>query len=272
MNNRLLNHLKTLSIFMLAWLFGEGVLTAQDKERNYPLGPDSQRQEGVPIGKIVEHQLLECKTWPGAIRRFYVYVPAQYRDEIPAALMVFQDGHAYVDEKGQLRVPIVLDNLIHGGQMPVTIGVFVDPGHKKEKLPDIPGWSPAAENRSLEYDTLSNDYANFLVDEILPLVQRDYNLSDDPKKRAICGLSSGGICAFTAAWQRPEVFGKVISHIGSFTNIRHGDTYPGIIRKTEPKPIRVYLQDGQRDLNNEHGNWWLANRIDRSTDFARAGR
>ena len=231
----------------------------QEKPRRYKQGPDSQRREGVPEGTITKHQWLESKIFPGTKRRYYVYVPKQYDESKPAALMVFQDGHAYLSESGDYRVPIILDNLIQRNELPVTIGVFIDPGHKKEALPEKPGWQPEAENRSLEYDTLSDDYAKFLLDEILPEVEKDYNITDDPNGRAICGASSGGICAFTAAWQRPDKFGKVISHIGSFVNIRHGDTYPGIIRKTDKKPIRVYLQDGAHDLDNEHGNWPLAN-------------
>ncbi len=231
----------------------------KNEGRRYQQGPDSQRQAGVPIGKVTEHQLLNCKTFPGTIRRYYVYVPKQYDASKPASLMVFQDGHAYASETGEYRVPIVFDNLIHRDEMPVTIAVFVDPGHKKDKLPEKPGWRPSPENRSFEYDTLSDDYSKLLLEEILPLVQKDFNISEDPNQRAICGASSGGICAFTAAWERPDQFSKVLSHIGSFTNIRHGDTYPGIIRKTEKKNIRVYLQDGSNDLDNQHGNWPLGN-------------
>jgi enterochelin esterase family protein len=232
---------------------------AQQSSRRYKQGPDSQRQEGVPQGVVTEHQWLDSKIFPGTKRRYYVYVPAQYDQTKPAALMVFQDGHAYVNETGEYRAPVVFDNLIHRGELPVTIGVFVDPGHRKEQLPEKPGWKPQPENRSVEYDTLSDDYAKFLLEEILPEVEKEYNITQAPEGRAICGASSGGICAFTVAWQRPDQFGKVLSHIGSFTNIRHGDTYPGIIRKTEKKPIRVYLQDGENDLDNEHGNWPLAN-------------
>lgn len=234
-------------------------LLGQQEGRRYKQGSDSQRQEGVPQGVVTEYQWLESNVFPGTKRRYYVYVPAQYEPEKEAALMVFQDGHAYVSETGEYRAPVVMDNLIHRGEMPVTIGVFVDPGHRKDELPEKPGWRPSPENRSVEYDTLSDDYVTFLLDEILPAATKDLNITKDPAGRAICGASSGGICAFTAAWERPDQFGKVISHIGSFTNIRHGDTYPGIIRKTEPKPIRVYLQDGSNDLDNEHGNWPLAN-------------
>lgn len=225
----------------------------------YSLGPDSMVRKNVPQGVIVEREWLESKVFPGTKRRYSIYIPKQYNASKPAALMVFQDGHAYADRQGQYRAPVVMDNLIHSQQMPVTIGVFVDPGHKKDALPDQRGWEPQPENRSVEYDTLSDDYVRFLLEEILPEVRAEYNITDDAAGWAICGASSGGICAFTAAWERPDIFSKVISHIGSFVNIRHGDTYPGIIRKTEPKPIRVYLQDGSNDLDNEHGNWPLGN-------------
>ncbi|MCA9210057.1 MAG: esterase family protein, partial [Planctomycetales bacterium] len=179
-----------------------------------------------------------------------------YDGSQPAAVMVFQDGHAYVKEDGEFRVPIVFDNLIHRGQMPVTIGIFINPGHNAEQLPENP-WR--GNNRSFEYDTLSDQYARFLLDEMLPEVGKKNRLTDDPQQRAICGISSGGICAFTVAWQRPDAFRKVLSHVGSFTNIRGGHVYPALIRKTERKPLRVFLQDGENDLDNQHGNWWLSN-------------
>lgn len=228
----------------------------------YEYGPDSSRQEGVPQGTVTTHQWLDSKVFPGTLRRYYVYVPAQYDGSTPAALMVFQDGHAYVSEGGDFRAPIVLDNLIHEGSMPVTIGLFVDPGHKKDQLPPEPGWRPEPENRSFEYDSLSPAYAEFLLTELIPELRKTYKITDDPEGHAICGLSSGGICAFTAAWERPDAFRKVMSHIGSFTNIRGGHVYPALIRKPpggEDKPLRVFLQDGSNDLDNVHGNWWLGN-------------
>ena len=228
-------------------------------ELRYPYGPDSFRQDGVPRGATTEHVWKDSKVFPGAIRRYWVYVPAQYDAAKPAALMVFQDGHTYLNVDGDFRTPNVFDNLIHKGDMPITIGVFVDPGHKKSELPPAPGWQPHAENRSFEYDTLSGDYAEFLVSEILPAVRAEHPFTDDPEGHAVCGLSSGGICAFTAAWQRPDAFRKVLSHVGSFTNIRGGDAYPSMIRKHDKRPIRVFLQDGNNDLDNEHGNWPLAN-------------
>jgi len=228
-------------------------------EVRYDLGADSKPQEGVPKGTISEHEWTSTKAFPGTTRRYSVYVPKQYNGSKPAALMVFQDGHAYQSSNGDFRVPVVFDNLIHAGDMPVTIGVFIDPGHKGE-LPKKRGWRPRPSNRSIEYDTLSPTYSDMLINEILPQVEKNYRLSKDPELRAICGISSGGICAFTVAWERPDQFRKVLSHVGSFTNIRGGHDYPAIIRKhPEVKPIRVFLQDGSNDLDNQHGNWPLAN-------------
>jgi enterochelin esterase family protein len=221
----------------------------------YQPGPEAERQPGVPQGKVTKHT-WKSNVFDGTIREYYVYVPAQYDGKTPAAVMVFQDGHTYVGEKGDFRVPIVFDNLIHKKEMPVTIGIFINPGHKGDQLPENP-WRSS--NRSFEYDTLSDQYARFLLEEMLPEVGREYRLTDDPNQRAICGISSGGICAFTVAWQRPDQFRKVLSHVGSFTNIRGGHVYPSLIRKTDPKPIRVFLQDGKNDLDNAHGNWWLSN-------------
>ena len=229
------------------------------KPAKYDLGKDSQVQDGVPKGKVTEGVWTSTTALPGTIRQYWVYVPAQYDGTTPCAVMVFQDGHAYVNETGEFRATVVMDNLIHKGDMPVTVGIFIDPGHKKEKLPEKAGWNPQPENRSVEYDTLSGAYAKFLIDEILPAVSKDLRLSSDPNQRAICGISSGGICAWTVAWERPDAFRKVLSHVGSFTNIRGGHNYHALIRKTEKKPIRVFLQDGDKDLDNAHGNWWLAN-------------
>jgi enterochelin esterase family protein len=223
---------------------------------DYKLGPDSQEQPDVPKGKVTKHTWTS-KVFPGTVRDWWLYVPAQYDGKQPACVMVFQDGGSYVNttDKGQFRVPVVFDNLIHKKEMPVTIGVFLNPG----TFPPAEAGGRARSNRSFEYDTLSDQYARFLEQEILPEVAKSYNLRKDAAGRAICGISSGGICAFTVAWQRPDLFSKVLSHVGSFTNIRGGDVYPGKIRKTAPKPIRVFLQDGSGDLDNEHGNWPLAN-------------
>jgi enterochelin esterase-like enzyme len=229
-------------------------IAARDREL-YKLGPDSQRQEGVPQGTVTPHKWEISKVFPGTVRDYWVYVPKQYDAAKPACVMVFQDGKSYADEKGDYRVPIVLDNLIHKREMPVTIGVFINPG----VIPSARSSGEPRSNRSFEYDSLSDLYARFLLEEILPEVGKSYKLTDDPNGRAIGGISSGGICSWTVAWQRPDAFRKVLSHVGSFTNIRGGHVYPALIRKTERKPIRVFLQDGSNDLDNEHGNWPLAN-------------
>jgi enterochelin esterase family protein len=218
---------------------------------DYRLGPDSEEHAGVPKGEVTKYRWTSA-LYPGPARDYWVYVPAQYDQKHPACVMVFQDGHSYVEPKGSFRAPIVFDNLIHKKEMPVTIGIFINPGSNTAKEP---------RERSYEYDTLSDQYARFLEKEILPEVEKQYNLRHDPVGRAICGISSGGISAFTVAWERPDLFSKVLSHVGSFTNIRGGDVYPGKIRKTRNarKPIRVFLQDGSGDLNNQAGNWPLAN-------------
>jgi enterochelin esterase-like enzyme len=223
---------------------------------DYAYGPDSSPQGGVPKGKVTQFKWDKSKVFEGTDRDCWLYVPAQYDGTTPACVMVFQDGGSYVSEKGQFRVPVVFDNLIHKKEMPVTVGVFINPGVFPNQV-DKAG--KARSNRSFEYDTPSNQYVQFLEKEILPEVSKTVKLRTDAAGRAICGISSGGICAFTAAWERPDLFSKVLSHVGSFTNIRGGDVYPGLIRKTERKPIRVFLQDGSGDLDNLHGSWPLAN-------------
>jgi enterochelin esterase family protein len=221
----------------------------------YQHGPDSMEQDGVPRGKVVPMPVWKSKVFAGTERDWWLYVPAQYDANSPACVMVFQDGQSYVNVKGDFRVPTVFDNLIHQKKMPVTIGIFLKPG----EFPSSRQGGRPRSNRSFEYDTLSDQYATFLEKEILPEVAKTYNLRKDAAGRGIGGISSGGICAFTVAWRRPDLFSKVLSHVGSFTNIRGGDVYPGLIRKTKKKPIRVFLQAGKKDLDNEHGNWPLAN-------------
>src|SRR5437773_3728932 len=235
-----------------------GVRSAAFAADAYILGPDSMPQEGVPRGEVIKMPPWTRSTvFPGTHRDWWLYVPKQYDSSKPACVMVFQDGGGYVNinTNGSWRVPTVFDNLIAKKEMPVTIGVFINPG----EVPSAePGPKPRS-NRSFEYDSLGDQYARFLLEEILPEVGKQYNLTKDPEGRAIAGISSGGICAWTVAWERPNEFRKVLSAVGSFTNIRGGHNYPAMIRKTEKKPIRVFLQDGANDLDNLHGNWPLAN-------------
>ena len=217
----------------------------------YVLGVDSLPQEGVPTGTVTKHTWDASRVYPDATHEYWVYVPAQYTDAEPACVMVFQDGELYVSREGSVRAPTVFDNLIHKGEMPVTIGIFINPGEKEY----------AYDQRRIQYVPLDDTYARFLLEEILPEIGKDYNLVGEAEGRAICGMSDGGLCAFTVAWERPDAFSKVISHVGSYTRLRGGSEYPYLIRRTRgnPKPIRVFLQDGMNDLNLEEGSWALAN-------------
>lgn len=221
----------------------------------YALGPDSQPQD-VPHGVVTKHAIVSGRAYPGVHHDYWVYVPAQYDGKTPAAVMVFQDGGGFADANGAFRVPVVFDNLIAKKEMPVTIAIMINPGvlpavDPQTQLPRI--------ERSFEYDSPTDRYARLLIEEVLPKVAEQYKLTDDPSLRAICGNSSGGIAAFTAAWQRPDYFRRVLSNIGSFTDLRGGDRFPALVRKTEPKPIRVFLQSGTNDLNVYAGSWWIAN-------------
>lgn len=221
--------------------------------------PDHQENPNVPHGTVTKMPPWESKIFAGTVRDWSVYVPAQFKPDGSAALMVFQDGHDYVNLKGNWRVPTVFDNLIAKGEMPPTIAIFINPGNDATKPMPQSAWKVS--NRSTEYDSLGDRYARFLIEEILPAVREKWPFSDDPEKHAISGASSGGICSFTVAWERPDQFRKVLSTIGSFTNIRGGNAYPYLIRKTERKPLRVFLQDGANDIDNEFGNWPLANKM-----------
>jgi sugar lactone lactonase YvrE/enterochelin esterase-like enzyme len=222
---------------------------------DYVPGPDSKPQEGVPKGEVTKYTFEGSKIFPGTTRDYWVYVPRQYQPEKPACLYVNQDGI-------QNQAPVVFDNLIHKGEMPVTIGVFIMHGRVKS------GTTNALDrfNRSHEYDGLGDNYARFLIEEILPEVEkktatdgRSIRFSKAGNDRAIGGSSSGAICAFTAAWERPDSFQRVFSTIGTYVDQRGGNDYPSMIRKTEAKPLRVFLQDGSNDANGVGGNWFLAN-------------
>ena len=219
---------------------------------------DSEVQPGVPKGKLEKFTWDKSKVFPGTNREVTVYVPAQYDGTKSAAVFVCQDGVLY-------KAPTVFDNLIARKEMPATIGIFIQPGDftlkPGEKLRKRADGRPAPRaNRSKEYDTLSDDYARFLLEEILPEVGKKYNLTKDPEGRCIAGSSSGGICAFTVCWQRPEEFHKCFTTVGSFTNIRGGDKYPELVRNAPKKPIRIFQQDGANDIVNQFGSWPEANR------------
>ncbi|HEY2414585.1 MAG TPA: alpha/beta hydrolase-fold protein [Pirellulaceae bacterium] len=240
-----------------------GVPSAQPAENrqsiaNWQPHPDAVPRDDVPHGAVEQMPPWKSQIFANTTRDWSIYVPAQYKKDQPAALMVFQDGRGYADVKGRWRVPVVFDNLIARGDMPPTIAVFINPGHDPSKGdPKRPG---TGSNRGFEYDSLGDRYARFLLEEIIPEVEKKYTISKDPDMHAICGASSGGICAFTAAWERPDAFRKVLSTVGSFVNLRGGNVYPSLIRKTEPKPIRVWMADTSGDLDNPFGNWPLANK------------
>lgn len=264
-------------LLALSLLFASSLVAAPQDDQ-YVLGPDSLPKEGVPHGKVIPMAPWHSKIYEGTVRDWWVYVPAQYDAAKPAAVMIFQDGGKGNDKDpkfaGSNNAIFVFDNLIAAKQMPVTIGIFISPGN----FPAAKEGEKPRSNRSFEYDTPSDQYARFLLEEILPEVSKSYKLSEDPEMRGLVGGSSGGICAFTAAWERPDAFRKVVSHIGSFTSIRGGYIYPAAIRQTKiensgniyntpelkkllesRRKIRVFLQDGRNDLDNQFGNWPLAN-------------
>lgn len=238
---------------------------AQNPTEQYPTDPASVEQTGVPKGEIIKFTFENSKIFPGTTREVSVYVPAQYKPDKPACVYINQDGI-------QWKAPTVFDNLIHSKEMPITVGIFIPPG--KVKAPNEN--SVERLNRSFEYDGLGDAYANFLLEEILPAVEklktadgRAIILSKNGNDRAIGGSSSGAVCAFTAAWERPDAFTRVFSAIGTYTNLRGAERYPSLIRKYEPKPIRIFLQDGTNDLNNNFGDWIKANEtMERALQFA----
>jgi gluconolactonase len=252
-----------LSIFILLF-FVESSL-AQVTE-SYPVHPDSTVQPGVPKGEVLKFTFENSKIFPGTWREYSIYVPAQYTPDKPACVYVNQDGV-------QWGAPTVFDNLIHKKEMPITIGVFVM--HGRVRAADEASALDRF-NRSYEYDGLGDNYVRFLLDELLPEVEtkktsdgRPIRLSKNGNDRAIGGASSGAICAFTAAWERPDAFSRVFSAIGTYVGLRGGDRYHTLIRKYEPKPIRIFLQDGSKDLNIYGGDWWMANQtIERALTFA----
>jgi sugar lactone lactonase YvrE/S-formylglutathione hydrolase FrmB len=230
-----------------------------------------------PTGEITKHTFADSKIFPGTTRDYWVYVPKQYDGKTPACLWVNQDGVQFGavklnQQQTAAAGPGVFDQLIESKEMPVTIGVFVRPG----EVPALNSNALQRFNRSYEYDGLGDTYARFLIEELLPAVEklktadgREIKLSKNPNDRAIAGASSGAICAFTAAWERPDSFRRVFSSIGTYVGLRGGNDYPTLIRKYEPKPIRIFLEDGEADLNIYGGDWWMANQeMERALKFA----
>src|SRR5215470_718973 len=237
-----------LALFVVSSAFAQ----ANQQQENYPPHPDSQEQPGVPKGEVLKFTFEKSKVFPGTWREYWVYVPAQYTPDKPACVYVNQDGV-------QWNAPVVFDNLIHKKEMPVTIGVFVMHGRVRAANAES---ALDRFNRSFEYDGLGDNYARFLLEELLPDVEtkktsdgRPIRLSKNGNDRAIGGSSSGAIAAFTAAWERPDAFSRVFSAIGTYVGLRGGHNYSTIIRKYEPKSIRVFLQDGSNDLNIYGGDW-----------------
>ncbi|MGH9372729.1 MAG: alpha/beta hydrolase [Vicinamibacterales bacterium] len=221
---------------------------APNPDSAYQLGPDSFAREGVAKGEVRGPFTLPSQAYPGTQHTYWVYVPAQYDASIPASLMIFNDGQAFKNMEGDLRAPNVLDNLIHRREIPVMLAVFINPGRRPDQPEPTPQeWGDRTTNRPTEYNTLDDKYARVIVDELMPELSKAYNISKDPERHGIGGASSGAIAAFTVAWERPDHFRKVLSLIGSFVNLRGGHAYPDIVRKSDKKPIRVYLQDGRND-------------------------
>ena len=237
---------------LLALLIAGSALIAHAQTPNpdsqYRLGPDSLSQTDVPKGEIKGPFTLPSKVYAGTQHTYWVYVPAQYDPKVPASLMVFQDGQAFKHEQGDMRAQNVMDNLIYRREIPVMIGVFINPGRRPDQPEPTPSnWGDRDTNRPTEYNTLDDKYARVITEELLPELYKEYNLSKDPEQHGIGGSSSGAIAAFTVAWERPNQFRKVLSNVGSFVNLRGGHVYPEKVLAAEKKPLRVYLCDGRND-------------------------
>jgi enterochelin esterase family protein len=252
------------------------ILTALNTQgdAHYHPCPEAYPREEVLNGEVaIFRDWSEHEFYPQVTRKIAVYLPAQHSNSRSLNLLVFNDGDGYLGRKGSVRVTNVLDNLIADELLPPTAAVFINPGVPNEVAlasagladPQISG------QRSLEYDSCTPLYSKFLCQQVLPFVSEQLNISfsENPNDRGICGISSGGICAFNAAWHRPDKFGKVVSHCGSFTNILGGHNYPYLIRSTQRKGLQVFLQSGELDAEIITGSWPLANKeIASALEFA----
>lgn len=246
---------------ILFWLFAvlcsSHLLAQQGMDDFYKLGPDSLTQDGVPKGEISGPEVLPSQAYPGTQHTYWVYVPKQYDPKVATSLMIFNDGQAFMDANGSLRAQNVMDNLIFRREIPVMIGVFINPGRTPEQPEPTPKeWGDRTTNRPTEYNTLDDKYARVIVDELMPALYAKYNIAKEANRHGIGGASSGAIAGFTVAWERPDQFHKVLSIVGSFTNLRGGHVYPEKVRATEKKPIRVFFQDGRNDNRGQrNGNY-----------------
>jgi len=255
---------------VLCAVLGQATAPPPNPDIHYQLGPDSLPRDGVPRGEVRGPFTLPSEAYPGTQHTYWVYVPAQYDPAVSASLMIFNDGQAFKNMDGDLRAPNVLDNLIYRREIPVMISVFINPGRRPDQPEPTPQeWGDRTTNRPTEYNSLDDKYARVIVNELMPALYKEYNIAKDPERHGIGGASSGAIAAFTVAWERPNDFRKVLSMIGSFTNLRGGHAYSDIVRKTDRKPLRVYLQDGRNDNRgrgrdettpyDETRDWFLQN-------------
>ena len=225
------------SSLLLGAVFCGGSLFGQQ----YALGPDSQVQPGVAKGTVTQHELKPGKFYPGTPHSYSLYVPPGYDANKPPALMIFLDGSGFLRDSE--RAPVVLDNLIAKHEIPPVIAIFIDPG----VLPAVSDEVQSRYERIFEYDSLSPRFSSFLLEELIPEVEKSYRISHNPDDHAIVGVSTGAVGAFMAAWNRPDQFHRVISFIGTYVAMKGADSLPALVRKTEPKPIRVFMQDGKND-------------------------
>ena len=261
--------MKTIALAVLGLALLAVAPPGPDPNSQYRLGPDSMPQEGVSKGEIRGPYHLPSQAYPGTQHTYWLYVPAQYDPANAAALMVYQDGQAFKDENGDIRAQNVMDNLIYRREIPVMLAVFINPGRTPEQAEPSPqtGWGDGTTNRATEYNTLDDRYARVITEELMPVLNKEYNISKDPEQHGIGGSSSGAIAAFTVAWERPNDFRKVLSNVGSFVDLRGGYVYPERVLASEKKPIRVFLCDGRNDnrgvgrdgVYNEKRDWFLQN-------------